>query len=68
MGEEDSRSDPGNPPPPRNDNAKRAGGLAVGIAIGVAIGIAMKNLAFGIAIGVAIGVAFSAGGKKSNKP
>jgi hypothetical protein len=67
MGEEDSRPDPGGAPPPRNDNAKRAGGFAVGIAVGVAIGIAMKNLAFGIAIGVAIGVAFSAG-RKSNNP
>lgn len=68
MNEEDSRLTSGDAPPPRKDDARRAGGFAVGIAIGVAIGIAMKNLAFGIAIGVALGVAFSARGRNSNRP
>ena len=67
MNEEDSKVTGGDAPP-RNDDARRAGGFVVGIAIGVAIGVAMKNLAFGIAIGVALGVAFSVGGKKSSKP
>jgi hypothetical protein len=51
-----------------NNNAKRAGGVAIGIAVGVAIGIATKHLAFGIGVGVALGLAFSASGRKSNKP
>jgi hypothetical protein len=67
VNEEDSKVTGGDAPP-RNDDARRAGGFAVGIAIGVAIGVAMKNLAFGIAIGVALGVAFSARGRNSNRP
>jgi hypothetical protein len=68
MNEEDPKRTGNEASPPKNDNARRAGGLAIGIAVGVAIGIATKHLAFGIGVGVALGLAFSASGRKSNKP